>query len=393
MLTGMEVSSLRQNVDLITLDGKRIYLVGTAHISKASADLAEEIIREVRPDAVAVELCQARYESMRDPERWKKMDIISVIRQGKAYVLLTQLMLAAFQKKMGDELHVKPGLEMLRAFQTADEIGVTTLLIDRDIKTTLRRSWSLVGWWTMIKLFFSSLAASFDKKKLEEEEIELLKTGDALDALMKEFSDTLPEIRNTLIDERDKYMAAKLSQRSENVIVAILGAGHIPGIKTYLGQDIDVSRLEEIPPASFATKVIGWALPGLIVGMIIYGFLFSGAAASFQMVKAWAIITGTFAAVGSIISFGHPLTIIAAFFAAPITTIHPFLASGWVAGLVEAMVRRPQVSDFETITTDITSLKGIWRNRLARIFLIMIMTNTTTGIGMIWGMKVLATLV
>lgn len=389
----MDITHIKDNVDLISLGEKRIYLVGTAHISKSSAELAEETIREVRPEVVAIELCQGRYDSLKDPERWKKTNIISVLREGKAYVLFTQLMLAAFQKKMGDKLQVKPGIEMLRSAEVANEIGAKILLADRDIRTTLKRSWAAIGAWSLTKLFFSSLFASFDSKEIEEKEIEALKTGDALEALMKEFSDSLPEIQNSLIDERDRFMVSKIRECDAKSIVAIVGAGHVPGMKRYINEEINRALLEEIPPPSLMSKILKWGIPALIVGLFVAGFFFSGASASFEMAKAWVIYTGAFAALGAAISLGHPLSILAAFVAAPITTLHPFLAAGWISGLVEAIIRKPTVADFETIAADLTSVRGIWTNRLARVFLIMILTNLTTTIGVIWGVKVLASLV
>lgn len=384
------ITELEQNVTKIDLGDRSIIIVGTAHISQSSAELAERIIREQKPDAVAVELCSSRYQSLRDPDRWKKTDLVSVLKEGRAYVLFTQLMLASFQKKMGDQLKVKPGLEMMVAIKTAEELSIPVILADREIKTTLRRAWAAVGTWSLIKIFFSSLWASIWSPKIDEAEIELLKTGDALEALLEEFSDTLPDVKEPLINERDLYLASTIRDSAYKTVVAIVGAGHVPGIKTNIDLPIDRHSLEIIPPPSTASKVFGWGIPGLISLLIIAGFFTSGASTTLEMAKYWAIYTGIAAGVGSLICLAHPLTILSAAVAAPFTTLHPLLAAGWVAGLVEALIRKPTVQDLETITDDITSLKGLWSNRVARVFLIMIVTNLTTTVGMIWGTKIVA---
>lgn len=386
------ITSIEPNVDKITFLDKEIYLVGTAHVSKQSAELATKIINEIKPDAVAIELCAARYESLKDPERWKKTDIIKVIKEGKAAVLFLQLVLASFQKRMGDKLHIKPGLEMLQAAEAANQVGAKIVLADRDVKTTLRRSWSRVSFLSLLKLFWASLVASWKGTDISEEEIELLKTGDALDALIKEFSDALPDIKGPLIDERDLYLTGKIQESPYKRIVAVVGAGHTPGMKKLIGTSIDTSPLDIIPPPARSTKIIGWLIPLTIVSLFVGGFFYAGAGKSLEMAKYWALCTGICSGVGALLCLAHPLTIISAIVAAPITTLHPFIAAGWVAALVEAWLRKPTVEDFDSISTDISSVKGLWTNKLLRVFLVMLLTNLGATVGMIWGTKVLITL-
>jgi pheromone shutdown-related protein TraB len=381
-----------QNVDQISIGGKEIFLVGTAHVSKASADLAEQVIRQVKPDSVAIELCEPRYQSLKNPDRWKNMDIVSVIRQGKAYVLMAQLMLAAFQKKLGDQLKIKPGAEMVRAAEIAEATGARIILADRNVTTTLKRTWASLGFWSMGKLFFAMLGGLFSDQKIDEAEIERLKSSDALDELMREFSKALPEVRISLIDERDKYLAEKIQSAPGTRIVAIVGAGHVAGIKRYLGTKIDIQALDALPPPSPFARLLGMGIPALFVALIVGGFFYSGAETSAHMVGAWILITGGFAALGSLIALGHPLTILSAFVASPFTTIHPLLASGWVAGLVEAMIRKPRVGDLEHIAEDLSTYGGWYRNRVSRILLIMALTNLFGTIGALWGIKVVASM-
>ncbi|MCB0318417.1 MAG: TraB/GumN family protein, partial [Bdellovibrionales bacterium] len=305
----LEISNIRDNVDLVKSGSKEFYLVGTAHVSKSSMELAEEIIREVKPNSVAVELCEHRHSSLKDPNRWKNMDIVSVIREGKTYVLLAQLMLAGFQKKLGEKLQIKPGAEMLRSLEVAKEVGCQTVLADREIKTTLKRTWSSLGIWGTCKLIFGMLAGAFGEQNVTEEEIERLKSADALDELMKEFSKALPGVRKALIDERDKYLAAKIASAPGEKIVAIVGAGHIPGIKEWLDKDVDLKELEEIPPAKKITKVIAWGIPILVISLIVFGFFKAGIKTSISMLESWFWINAAFGALGSLIALAHPVTI------------------------------------------------------------------------------------
>lgn len=383
---------LPQNVDLIAVDGKSVFLVGTAHVSNASAQLVEDVIRMVRPDSVAVELCSARYNSLRDPDRWKNTDLVSVIRSGRSSVLLAQLMLMGFQRKLGKKLNVTPGVEMMRALSVAEEHRCETVLADRDIRTTLKRTWAALNFWNTLRLPLVVLGGLGTSPTITEEEIERMKTADGLECLLKEFSDSFPSVKAALIDERDRYLAAKIRSAPGQKVVAVVGAGHVPGIKRFIRDDIDVEPLERIPPPKLSSRIIGLLLPSLVIGLVIAGFFSSGMTTSFEMVQTWVWITGLSAALGSAICLAHPLTILAAFVSSPITTLHPLLASGWIAGLVEAIIRKPRVSDLETIGDDIMTIRGLWRNRVSRTLMIVAFTNLCGTIGMIIGAKEVASI-
>jgi pheromone shutdown-related protein TraB len=387
------IENQRDNVDLIRLDDKEIFLVGTAHISRKSAELVEELIAEIRPDAVAVELCESRYHALQDPERWKNTDIVSVIREGRAYVLIAQLMLAAFQRKLGQQLNIRPGAEMLAATAAADKAGIPVILADREIRTTLRRTLSAMGLWTRIKLFFSLLCSAASKDNITAEEIEKLKSGDALDTLIEDFSKALPEVQRTLINERDLYLAAKIKASSGKRVLAVVGAGHTPGIKRVIGDDIDIAPLEIIPPRRLSMKLLAWSIPALIVGLLLYGFLTAGAKTGVEMITAFVVINAALTGLGAAIAFAHPLTILATAVCSPFTSASPFIAAGWVAGLVEAVLRKPLVADFESVADDIATIKGIWRNRLSRILLIVVLTNLFGSAGTLLGWWAMAALV
>lgn len=389
----IQSENIEPNVDLVRLGDRQIYLVGTAHISKASADLVEKIIRQVKPDCVAVELCESRYKSLRDPERWRNTDIISVIKEGRAYVLLAQLLLAAFQKKLGSQLDITPGAEMMRALSVAEETKCTTSLADREVKVTLKRTWASLGLWSSAKVIATALGALFGDKKIEAEEIERLKSVDALEELMREFSSKLPDVRVALIDERDQYLAHKIRNSPGDKIVAVIGAGHVPGIKNWLDKEIDIASLEVLPPRGIWGRVISWSILFLVLGMFAAGFFSEGLDKILEMFGAWFWITGFSGAVGAAISLAHPLSVITAFIVTPFTTLHPFLASGWVTGLVEAWLRKPRVSDFQSIADDILTFRGVLSNRLSRILAVMVITNISSSIGMIVATGTVASLI
>lgn len=392
MNKSVEIRTIAENVDLVTIDGKEIVLVGTAHVSESSAKLVEEMILEHRPDTVCVELCAPRYESLKQADRWKDTDLFNVIREGRAYVLLVQLVLASFQKRLAQQFGVRPGEEMRRALEIAERERLRVELVDREIRTTLKRAWAKAGFWSMTKITAALVSSIFSKEEISEREIEELKRGDTLSAMLSELSQFLPGVSTALIDERDLYMAAKIQDAPGAKVLAVLGAGHVPGIKDTLGTTINIKELEEIPPGSRWGVALTWGLPLLIVGMIVYGFFSAGTETTVEMVWSWVLITGLLSALGALIALGHPLTILSAFVAAPFTTLHPAIAAGWVSGLVEAVVRKPRVRDLETIVEDVGTVRGIWSNRVSRVLLVMVLSNLGSALGAIVGSIKLASL-
>lgn len=381
-----------KDIHEITLGQKKVFLIGTAHVSQASVDLVEQSINEFKPDSVAVELCASRFDSIKDPDRWQKTDIITVIKQGKAYLLMAQLFLAAFQKRIGKKLEVKPGAEMLKAIEMAEASGKPIVLADREIRTTLKRAWSSLGIWSTTKLFVSLFGGILSPEEIDEAEIERLKSGDVLQNMMAELGESLPGIKTSLIDERDKYLAAKIAAAPGERIVAVVGAGHVPGIKKYFGTEIDLPSLETEPPRGILSRVFSWGIPALLLFLVVYGFFVGGAETSTEMIITWTVVTGGIAALGALAALAHPLTILSAAISAPLTTIHPFIAAGWVAGIVEAFLRKPQVSDIEHIAEDLMTIKGLWNNRLSRILIIIAFTNIGGMIGMFVAVPLVASL-
>jgi pheromone shutdown-related protein TraB len=388
----MQISNLGENVDLIKYNDKEIVLVGSAHISGTSVKLAEEVIRRYKPQVVAVELCESRYKSLKDPERWKNTDIVSVIKEGRIYVLLTQIILASLQKKLGSQLNIKPGAEMLQAIKVAEELNCEVLLADREVKITIKRVWKSIGFIGTCKILVSLISSIISSTKINTEEIEKLKSEESLKNILKELGQKMPGLKQALIDERDQYLAAKICNSNAKSIVAIVGAGHIAGIKHYLDKDIDIENLESTPRKNTIKQFLAWTFPIILIAFFCYGYYGYGAQTSFEMIKIWCIITGLTGAMGAALALAHPITIISTLITTPLSTVIPLIPAGWFSGLIEAWVKKPRVSDFEQIADDLTKIKGIWTNRVSKIILIIMFTNTLHRIGMIWAASVIANL-
>jgi pheromone shutdown-related protein TraB len=369
------------NAHRLTFEGKEILLVGTAHVSRESADLVSSVIDEERPDTVCVELCPARYQSLTQKTRWRNTDLIKVIREKKAFLLLSNFMLASFQKKIGRKLGIKPGEEILRAIEKAEEVGAQIYLADRDIRTTLSRMWRLMGLWTKIKLLTQVVVSSGELESITEEDIEKMKDKDVLETLLSEIGQALPEVRRILIDERDQYLAYKIRTAPGKKIVAVVGAGHVPGIQENWDKTLDIDELNRMPPKSKLSTFVKWGIPAAIVGLIVFGFFAAGFTAASHMLKWWILANGILAGLGAAAALAHPLTILSAVLAAPITSLNPMIAAGWVAGLVEVLLGKPKVKDFENLADDITSLKGFWKNKITRILLVVVLTNLGSSLG------------
>jgi pheromone shutdown-related protein TraB len=362
-------------------DGKQVTLVGTAHVSKDSVDLVKAVIDDVQPDTVCVELCESRANTIRQKDRWQEMDIIKVIKEKKAFLLLSNLMLASFQKRIANRLEVAPGQEMIQAMMSAELAGAAVHLADRDIRTTLSRTWRGMGLWGKIKLIFQLLLSMGEVDEISEADVEKMKRQDMLASILDEVGKSMPQIRTTLIDERDRYLTEKIRTAPGQSIVAVVGAGHVPGIKQYWDQPIDLQSLETLPPKGSLSGFLKWFLPFSICTLIIYGFFRGGAAAGTDMLTWWVLANGILAGLGAVIALGHPLTVMSSILAAPLTSLNPMIAAGWVSGLVEAFSRKPKVKDFECLPSDILSVKGFWRNKVTRILLVVVFTNLGSAAG------------
>ena len=369
------------NIHRLTFEDREITLIGTAHVSRESADLVTRVIEEEKPDTVSVELCESRYKAIKQKNRWQNTDLIKVIREKKSFLLLSNLLLTSFQKKIGQKLGIKPGEEMIRAMESADSVGAHIHLADRDIRITLSRTWRLMGLWTKMKLLAQLVTSMGEVDSIKEEDIEKMKDKDVLETLLSEIGKTLPELRRILIDERDKYLTEKIRSAPGKRIVAVVGAGHVPGIKRDWNEAIDLNALDELPPKGKLFSFLKWGIPALVVGLIVLGFFYAGSSAGTHMIKWWVLANAVFAGLGAAIALAHPLTILSAIVASPITSLNPMIAAGWVAGLVETFIGKPKVKDFENLPADILSLKGFWKNKITRILLIVVFTNLGSSLG------------
>ncbi len=362
---------------------KTIILIGTAHVSRSSAQLVEETILAEKPETVCVELCQTRLAALKDADRWRNMDIVKVIREKKALILFMNLLLASFQKKIADRFDIKPGQEMLNAIAAAEKIEAAIVPADRDIQITLSRVWRGMGLWAKIKLFASIVFSFGSADDIQESDIEKMKQEDILQTLLADVKQAHPIIQQVLIDERDRYLAKKISSAAGSRIVAVVGAAHVPGIKKYLTEDADTDfeELTRIPPAGSLGRVLKWLIPGLILVLFAAGFAMEGKDAGTDMIWIWVAANGIFAGLGAALALAHPYTIISSILAAPLTSLNPMIAAGWVSGLVETFSRKPKVRDLEAIPKDIVSIKGFWRNNVTRILLVVIFTNLGSSIG------------
>ena len=369
------------NLTHLKFKEKEIILVGTAHVSKESTRLVQSVIEEESPDTVCVELCQSRFQAIQQKDRWQNTDIVKVIKEKKSFLLLSNLLLASFQKRIAKQFDVKPGEEMIAAINSAESTGAQVHLADREIRTTLSRTWRVMGFWSKIKLIFQMTLSLGQLDEIKEEDIEKMKQQDVLETLLAEVGKSLPALKSILIDERDQYLAEKIRTAPGNKIVAVVGAGHVPGIQKYLDSDIDIGALEQLPPKGKSVGILKWLIPMAIVGLFIAGFFYGGKEAGTDMIAWWILANGILAGVGAIIALAHPATIISSILAAPLTSLNPMIAAGWVSGLVEAFSRKPKVKDLERLPEDILSVRGFWKNNVTRILLVVVFTNLGSSLG------------
>ena len=364
-----------------------IILIGTAHISKESIKEVREAIEKFKPDVVAVELCERRYESITKKDKWENTPITQLIKSNNAYFMIAQTFLSSVQRKLGKDQGVEPGSEMIAAIDEAKKHNIKIALVDRDISVTLKRAWKKMGYREKLRLTWEFLKAilGYDEEEMEELDIKEIMDQDVISAMMEEFGEIAPSVTNVLVHERDKYIAKKiLNESKKGKIVAIVGAGHLKGIKKHLEKkelNVDLKKLDFIPTKKFSIlKTIGYAIPVLFASLIIYAFYYRGLDLALEMFIYWFLINGIFSAIGTIIARGHPLSVLTAFIAAPITSLNPAIAAGWVAGYVEAKLRTPVVKDFKGLS-NIDSLRDFWNNRVIRLLMVVALANVGSMIG------------
>lgn len=371
---------MSDNIHQLTLDDKEVILVGTAHVSQNSAKEVKNIIEQEQPDTVCIELCQSRYDSLFDKDRWANMDIIKIIKEKKALLFLINLIMASYQKKIAKQLGVKAGQEMMQGIESAKEVDAEIVLADRNIDVTFKRILANLNLWDKSKLVFQLIYSVFDNEEISEEDLDKLKSEDMLNSALNEMTKNMPRLKTSLVDERDKYLAQKIKNAPGNKIVAVLGAAHIPGVKKEIYKENDLKELSKLPKQRNIGKYISWIIPAVIIFLIGYTF-FVNKDMGVKQVLSWVLWNGSLSALGATIAVAHPLSILTAFVAAPISSLNPLIAAGWFAGLVEVLVRKPSVKEFESLSDDILNIKGFWKNKVTRTLLVVVLANLGSVLG------------
>lgn len=372
------------DVHVVEQNGRQFIIIGTAHVSQESADLVRHVIEQEQPDVVCVELDEQRYKTLAEQRKWENLDIKQIIRQRQLPTLLVNLLLASYQKRIGQKLGVTPGAELLEATKAAQENNIPLALVDRDVRITLRRAWAAMSFWEKLNLLAGGVAgAAGAEEEITEEVLQEIKQSDVLNEMMQELGEAMPSLKTTLIDERDTYIAQKTRHAQGDKVVAVVGAGHVSGIVEILAgrPDVDLAVLEQIPPPSPVGRILGWGIPLLILGAILYIGVTQGAQAAGDNLLFWVLANGIPAAIGAILALAHPLTILISFFGAPVTSLTPVIGAGYVAAFVQAYFAPPVVREFQTVSEDATQWRKWWQNKLLRVLLVFILTTLGSLIG------------
>ena len=420
---------------VVTLDkaGTPIHVVGTAHVSARSVEEVKEVIHRVKPDVVCVELCQGRHDALTREGSFRELDVFKVVREGKGLYLLAHLALGSYQRRMGQALGVKPGAELLAAIEAAREVGAKVELVDRDIHTTLKRTWANLGLWKRSQLMASLLVGFEDAPPAKDgkgekaasgpfdagaarlrsgrtgeletaatatepaappavpadgeitvEQIEQLKEPKALSEMLAELARALPEVKEPLIDERDAFLMSSIEDAAQGAreVVAVVGAAHVPGMQRHFGQPVDRDVLARLPPPSKFWTAIKWLVPIVLVAGLVWGAFHSEKVSAEDVIWGLVLPTSIGAGALTLLGGGKLLSVLAAIVVAPIAAIHPLLGTGMVVGVVEAWLRKPTVVDCERLPDDIASWRGFFRNPVLRILAVAVLSGLGTMIGM-----------
>lgn len=380
----------------IKIDDKEIILVGTAHISKESVTLVEKTIEEEQPDVIGVELDNERLNQLISGKKWEEMDVISIVKSGKSYLFLLNILLSNLQKQLGKVVGVKPGAEMLAAIKKASEIKKPITLLDRNVKITLKRAFALMTLREKIKLGIGIIGGIFkgnSGEKIDAQKIEELKKDDLINKLMKELGKQMPSIKKVLVDERDEYIAEMIRRSPGKKIVAVVGAGHLNGIVDIITnkKTVDMKKISEIPKKKNYFKYLKWIVPILFIVIFASLFYFRGFETTIEGLLLWFLVNGIFSALGAIIARAHIISIIVAFLAAPFTSIHPAFAAGWFAAASEAKFNPPRVKDFDKLG-DVSSMKSFYSNKVTHLLLVAAIVNIGSVIGTIVALPIILNL-
>ncbi|MBS0229767.1 MAG: TraB/GumN family protein [Proteobacteria bacterium] len=371
----------------IERDGVHYTLLGTAHVSKTSVDAVLAAIDSGQFDAIAVELDPQRLKALTQPDTLAELDLVKVIRERKVAPFAANLALAAYQRRLAEQMGIEPGAELKTAATEAQARELPLQLIDRDVGITFRRILQGLGWWDRMKLVSGVGASLFSKDEVSEEDIERLKEGDMLESSFGEFAQQTPTLFATLIDERDQYMAARLRQRDDGAkrVLAVVGAGHLKGMTRYLSEGSDAPEaVTERLCVIHQRRRIPWitlTLLTLIFGGIAWGWYHGGVSLGRDLLLQWVAWTCGLTALGALLAGAHPLGILLGTLVAPFKPFRPGLPSGMFSALVDLRLRKPAYPDFLALRDDAQTLRGWYRNRVTRVLLVFLLTNLGTVAG------------
>jgi pheromone shutdown-related protein TraB len=361
-------------------------IIGTAHVSQDSVDEVKDAIYEHHPDVVAIELDRGRYtrlkEEMMGIERDDTISVTKIIKENKVALFFTSTLLSYFQSKVGADVDVAPGSEMIGAIEASEDLGIPIALIDRDVNITLQRALNKMGFIEKMKFLFSLIASVFGFGDEEDIDIEELKNPDNLDDLMDMFKDEAPSVHEVLVHERDAYLAARIMHIPQDHVIAVVGAGHKPGIEKYLDNPETLPNLRDLEVID-DKKGIPWVkillamIPILFVVIFFLAF-FSGINITWNIYE-FVAISMIMGFVGSILSGSKIQSALVGGLVAPLTIIHPLLAAGWFSGLCEAKYRKVRQSDIKNLG-NIEGFRDLWNNNIFRILLVVIGTNLGVSI-------------
>ena len=360
-------------------------LLGTAHVATASVEAVKDQIETYQPKIVGVELCKTRHDALVEGRRLDKEGLRRVIKEGKAPMVLMQAMLSAEQRRLGLNEGQEPGAELLAAVETAKAAGIEVALVDRDIQVTMRRAWRKMKWRERFRLLFSLFG---DDEELEEDFDldELLTDSDLLSTMMEDLKEFSQGAGEALIDERDRYIAEKIMQsKTEEKMLVVVGAGHLKGIERALNPYNPLSTEEfesisTVPKKGIVGKVLPFAIPLIVMGLVGFALFNNNEVDYVKMLTVWTLFNAIFAAIGCILARGHPLAILTAALASPITSLNPALAAGWFAGYVQLRISEPTTEDLQQFLKG-TSIGGFWSNRAGRVLLVTALTNLGSMLG------------
>jgi len=386
----------RQDVHLVEVDGRQVYVVGTAHISRESVEVVKRAIETLRPERVCIELDERRFEALSRPQRFEALNLREIIRTQQLATLMLNMVLAGYQRSLGLQLGVQPGSELLAAARGAEAQGIGVELVDRDVRVTLRRAWAALSLWQKILLVSSFLGGMFERQELGEDDLRELRQQDVLSRLMEELGTQFPRLKTALIDERDVYLAERIRRTAGDRLVAVVGAGHVQGILRQLrtGHGVDLAPLEEVPEGTRVWKWVGWGIPALILGALVAIGVRQGAGAAGENLAFWILANGVPCALGTVLALGHPATVVAGFLSAPVTSLTPVIGAGYVTAFVQTWLVPPRVRELSHVFQDMVQPTGWWRNRLLRVFLVFLLSTVGSLIGTwVGGARIFSSLV